>query len=168
MRHDDDRITCGVLPFSFSDFDPNDDRPALPSVQREALTDIQCQLVTHLVIAAKDKTDPFKAIRTLANCQKILAEYAAANFDLLAAYQHELKTNLRSALREARRTFFREAFLSRSMEEFATYKQVMLDAGWRTSHSEALEDYNTVVAEMFDGDFLRPSALEERRRRSHA
>jgi hypothetical protein len=33
--------------------------------------------------------------------------------------------------------------------------QTMRDSGWRTSHSEALEDYNAVVAELFDGDRWR-------------
>ena len=99
--------------------------------------------------------------------RKVLDSYATANFNLVADFQHLYKTNLRAALRQARRTFFLEAFLCRNMEEFSTYKQVMLDAGWMY-RGEAREDYDQIVHELFDGDYFRPSALAERKRRSNA
>jgi hypothetical protein len=145
-----------ILPFS--EF-PNDPRPPSAQTQQEALTDILVQLVTALAAAAKDKSDPLRAVHVLIKCDQILADYASEQFDLLGEYQHLLKTNLRAALRQARRAFFREAFLSRSMEEFATYKKVMVDAGWRTTHTEAMEDYRQVVSETkhwcADGRHLR-------------
>jgi hypothetical protein len=166
MREEKSQFVYRILPID-PDFPTNPRRPS-PEIQQEALTDVLCQLVTYLAAAAKaSRSDPFKAIRVLANCERILDSYASANFDLIGEYQRLLKTNLRAALRQARRTFFREAFLSRSMEEFSTYRQTMVDAGWRMSHPEAFEDYNTVVEEMFEGDRLRASALQERKRRSN-
>jgi hypothetical protein len=167
MREEKSQFHYRILPID-PDFPDNSRRPTA-AIQQEALTDILCQLVTYLTAAAKtSRSDPFQAFRVLANCEKILDSYASANFTLLADYQHLLKTNLRAALRQARRAFIREAFLCRNMEEFSTYKQVMLDAGWCTSHPEAMADYNQIVAELFDGDRLRPSALAERARRNHA
>ena len=132
MREEKSTFHYRILPID-PDFPDTPRRPS-PEIQQEALTDVLCQLVTYLTAAAKNsRTDPFQAFRVLANCEKILDGYASANFTLLADFQHLLKTNLRAALRQARRAFFREAFLCRSMEEFSTYKQVMLDAGWRTA-----------------------------------
>jgi hypothetical protein len=52
--------------------------------------------------------------------------------------------------------------------EYPAYLQTLRDTGWRTSHPEALEDYNQVVEELFDGDCFRRSTLEERQRRNVA
>jgi hypothetical protein len=164
MQRDDD-----LSPFHFSVLpidpeNPFNPRPPSPEIEQEALTDILCQLVTHLTAAAKvSRSDPFRAIRVLANCERICAEYTG--FILLADFQRELKTNLRSALRKARRAFLREAFLCRK-DEFPAYLQTMRDTGWRSSHAEAQADFDQVVHELFQPDgHWRPAARAERARR---
>jgi hypothetical protein len=66
----------------------------------------------------------------------------------------------------ARRVFLRAMFLAPPHQSQA-YLQTLRDTGW-TTKGEAGADYDMVVAELFDGDQLRPAALAERKRRSNA
>ena len=157
-------FTYSVLPFDL-EF-PDNPRPPAPEAEEDALHHICVQLVTNLTSAAKEsRSDPLKAIRVLAYCVAILDDYANDGFTGLAEFRDELQTDLHNALRKARRFFLRQMFLC-SKDKQPAYLQTLRDTGWRTSNAEALEDYNTVVEELFDGDHFRRSTLAERQRRN--
>ena len=137
-----------------------------PTTQQMAFDDIINQLIGHLAAAARDKSDPLRVVRILTACHSITSAYTEAGFDIFAEFEQALRHDLHNALRMARRVFLRSMFLAPPHEQQA-YLQTLRDTGWRTS-GESGEDYDRVVHELFDGDRLRPSALEERARRHHA
>ena len=102
MYEDESPFVYRILPL-----DPLPDQPTAPSLelQKEALDDIACQLITYLTAAANDKSDPDRPAHILAYCDCTLGVYAEAGFDMLAEFQHELRTDLGSALRKARRVY---------------------------------------------------------------
>jgi hypothetical protein len=134
--------------------------------QQMALDDIITQLISNLATAAKDKADPLRPFRILAACHSIANAYTSAGFSIFDEFEHALQHDLHNALRMARRVFLRAMFLA-PPHQFPEFISVLRETEWRTS-GEAGEDYNMVVRELFDGDYLRPSALQERKRRNHA
>jgi hypothetical protein len=90
-------------PFRFS-IPPTAMPPSL-AAQAEAFQDVAVQLIANLNLAAKDKSDPWPSAYVLACCDRVCSIYACAGFDLLAEFQHELRTDLRNALRKARQAF---------------------------------------------------------------
>jgi hypothetical protein len=144
-------------PFHFSvlPIDPMDP-PTPPSAetQEEAFTDVAVQLITNLTIVAKDTSDPWRAIRILGHCQGMLDAYIRAGFNLLIAFQHDLKADPVGALREARRAFLAYGFKC-PRSEYPEFLRILKATGWRTDDREAQEDYDEVVADLFDDDGCR-------------
>jgi hypothetical protein len=101
--------TANPFHFSVLPFDPMPDEPTAPSVevQEEALADICYQLISYLTIAANSKADTTRVAYILACCDRICDVYACAGFNLFSEFKHELRTDLRSALRKARRAFLK-------------------------------------------------------------
>jgi hypothetical protein len=163
MRDDKNSFHYSVLPFDPDQ--PYDPRPPSPESQEIAFDDVINQLISKLAVAAKDRSDPLRPIRVLAACHSIVSSYTAEGFDMFAPFEHALKTDLHNALRMARRLFLRGMFLA-PPHQSQDFLKVLREIGWRTS-GEAGEDYDSVVEELFDGDYLRPSALAERKRRSN-
>jgi hypothetical protein len=92
-------------PFYFSILpvdDPDEPMPPSPELQREALDDISCQLITHLIAATNNKSDPAVI---LAHCDRICDVYVCAGFNLFSEFQHQLRTDLAAALRKARQVY---------------------------------------------------------------
>jgi hypothetical protein len=87
--------------------------PAPPELQRQVFTDIACQLITCLTAAANDKADLTRSAVMLATCDRLLDVYSRAGFYQLTEFQHELRTNLLSAFRKARRSFFKQGSAAR-------------------------------------------------------
>jgi hypothetical protein len=86
-----------------------DGEPTVPSlgVQQEALSDISVQLIRYLIAAAKNKSDSLRPAIILAHCDRLCDVYTCAGFNLFAEFKHELRTDLRTALRRARWTFLK-------------------------------------------------------------
>jgi hypothetical protein len=93
----------GDNPFRFS-IPPTAMPPSLEA-QAAAFDDIAVQLIANLTIAQKDTSDPQRPAVVLAFCDRACSIYCCAGFALLAEFQHELRTDLRTALRKARRSF---------------------------------------------------------------
>jgi hypothetical protein len=164
MRNDDDAFTYSVLPLDPDD--PDNPGPPLPEAQQMALDDVVDQLISKLVVAAKDRSDPLRAVRVLSACHAIARAYADDGFDIFTEFERALRTDLHNALRMARRVFLRNGFLLQyPSSEYAAFKQVLTETGWRMSDPEARQDLQMVERELFDGDHFRPSALAERKRR---
>ena len=87
-------------PFRFSI--PPTAMPPSSEAQAEAFNDIAIQLISHLNI---DKSDPWQSAYVLACCDRVCSLYALVGYDLMAEFQHELRTDLRGALRRARRAY---------------------------------------------------------------
>jgi hypothetical protein len=164
VRSDKDKFTYSVLPFDH-EF-PYNPRPPLPEAQQMAFDDVINQLIAKLAVAAKDRSDPLRPIRVLAACQAIVSSYTQAGFHLFDEFDHALRHDLHNALRMARRVFLRAMFLA-PPHQSQDFLKVLRETQWCTG-GEAGEDYDMVVRELFDGDYLRPSALAERKRRCKA
>jgi hypothetical protein len=146
--------------------DPIFEAPPLDA-QQTAFDDIINQLISNLVAAAKDRSDPLRAVRILSACHAIASEYRHAGFDIFAPFERALRTDLHNALRMARRIFLRNGFLlPYPSEQFTQFKKVLTETQWHMSDPEAAADYRMVERELFtaDGDF-RPAAKAERKRR---
>jgi hypothetical protein len=165
MRDDDiPSITCGVLPFSFSHFDPLDDRPALPSAQRDAHDEICKQLFHYLQIALQAKDDGMRPFRIMATAEKLLAEYVDADFDMLEPLRADLAHTVRVAARMARRFFLKRAF-SCSAETYPFYQQALREFDWHLGDPMLAEDYQAVRAHLDYGRALF-AEIHRRTRRS--
>jgi hypothetical protein len=123
---------------------PPIDMPPSPESQHEAFTDIACRLVICLSIADKEKIDP---AYILAHCDRICDVYTCAGFNLFSEFKHELRTNLRNALRRARRAFLKHGFMC-PRSEYPEFLRILKETGWHTGHTDAQEDYDAVVAEL--------------------
>jgi hypothetical protein len=88
-------------PFRFSI--PPIDMPPSPEAQHEVFADVACQLITNLSIA--DKSDSWESAYVLACCDRLCDLYRCLGFDLLAEFRREMRTDLRNALRKARRAY---------------------------------------------------------------
>jgi hypothetical protein len=86
----------------------------------------------------------------VAACERICAGYARAGFNLLSEFQTELKTDLHAALRKARRALTYGFMCPRS--EYPEFLRILKATGWWTDGREAQEDYDAVIAELFDED----------------
>jgi hypothetical protein len=89
-------------PFRFSI--PPTAMPPSSEAQAAAFNDIAVQLIANLNIAARDKSD-WQLAYVLACCDRVCSLYALVGYDLMAEFQHELRTDLRGALRRARRAY---------------------------------------------------------------
>jgi hypothetical protein len=145
------------------------DRPSgQPENEQRAFDDVINELIGALAVAAKDRSDPLRPFRILTACHSIAESYTEAGFDIFAEFEHALRHDLHNALRMARRIFLRNGFLlPYPSNQYAAFKQVLTETGWRNS-GEAGGDYRMVVEELFDGDDFRPAAKAERARRNHA
>jgi hypothetical protein len=76
--------------------------PAPLELQQQVFTDLACQLVTNLTLAAKDDCDLRRSARILAECDCLCEVFARVGFNLLGEFQHELRTDLGAALCKAR------------------------------------------------------------------
>jgi hypothetical protein len=157
MRFDDNPFHFSVLPF------PSKLRPPSPATQQAVLDDISRQLIVFLSLAKKDKRNPFRALSILANCERVLDVYTSAGYDQLSEFKHALQTDLRTALRMARRYFIRQVLLS-SKEELPDIMEEFYATGWKY-RGEALKDYKIVEAHIDYGMDLFAD-LHKRQRRN--
>jgi hypothetical protein len=72
-------------------------------LQQQVFADLTCQLVNGLTAVAKDDADLRRSAHVLAEADCLCEVFARAGFYQLAAFQHELRTDLGAALCRARR-----------------------------------------------------------------
>jgi hypothetical protein len=138
MRKDDPELKCSVLPFSpiFGDTDPPN-----PTTHREVFLQITSQLIEFLCAALKERDDPNRPLRIIAQAEKLMDEYTREGFYLLAPIQRDLQDTLHTAWRMARRQFIRRA-LRCQPHETETFIRYFREFGW--SGAEAMEDLRAV------------------------
>jgi hypothetical protein len=160
MRDEDNPFHYSVLPI---DPFPGDPTPS-PSAETQqcALDDIQHQFVAYMTVAVQDP-DPWKAIRIIVNCEKILDTYTSEGFDLLAEFQIELQADLHKVWRMARRSFIKRALLSPA-HEFPLYVADFRDPKLGLDGPDANADFDAVVQHIEEGGPL----YEDLRKRGRA
>jgi hypothetical protein len=149
-------MTCSVLPFSpiAGDTDPPD-----PAIHREVFLEITSQLIEFLEAALKDRDDPNKPLRIIAQAERLMGEYTREGFYLLLPLQRDLQDTLHTAWRMARRQFIRKA-LRCQPHETETYVRYFRELGWKGA--EAMEDFRAVEAAL-----ARGTSIFEDLRRGH-
>jgi hypothetical protein len=90
-------------PFRFS-IPPTSMPPSLQA-QQDAFADVAVQLIIHFDIAVTGTSDMTRAAYVLAHCDRVCSIYSIVGYTLLSDFQRELRTDLRSALRRARRVY---------------------------------------------------------------
>jgi hypothetical protein len=166
MREDDDPFFFHYLSLPEN---PRDRRSGQPENEQRAFDDVINELIGALAAAAKDRTDPLRPVRILTACHAVASAYVEAGFGIFAEFEHQLRTDLHSALRTARKIFLRAGFLlPYPSDQYSAFKKVLEETGWRNS-GEAGEDYRLAETEVFHADGrMRSWAVAERKRRSHA
>jgi hypothetical protein len=90
-------------PFRFS-IPPTAMPPSL-AAQEDAFADVAVQLIIHFDIAIRGTSDMTQAALVLAHCDRACDLYSCTGYTMLAEFKHELRTDLRGALRKARRAY---------------------------------------------------------------
>jgi hypothetical protein len=138
--HDDNPFHFSILPI-----DPfYDTKPTPPSAetQQDALNDIQQQFVTYMSRAVAER-DAFKAVRLIANCERICDAYTSEKYPLLAKFQAELQSDMYKVWRMARRQFIKRALLSPA-HEFPLYLADLRDPKLHLDDADSLADFHAV------------------------
>lgn len=117
--------------------------PPSREMQQCVLEDIQQQFCTYMERALRDP-DPWKAIRIMANAEKIFDAYIRERFTMLVPFRRELQADLHKAWRMARRQFIKRALLS-PPNEFPLYVANARDPELGLDGPDAIEDLEAVV-----------------------
>jgi hypothetical protein len=79
MREDDPQVTCGCVPVRLYPYD----EPPEPRVHREVFLEITGQLIEYLRAALKERDDPNKPFRIMAQAERLMGMYTSEGFFLL-------------------------------------------------------------------------------------
>jgi hypothetical protein len=142
---DDPVIDCHVIPIN-----PiiGDNSPPDPGVHREVFLEITSQLIDFLSEALKERDDPNRPLRIIAQAEKVIGMYTSIGFYLLDPIQRDLQDTLHTAWRMARRQFIRRA-LRCQPHEIDTYVRHFRELGWKGA--EAMEDFRAVESALGQG-----------------
>jgi hypothetical protein len=146
MRDDDPQVTCGVVPIN--PFPWQKGEPPEPVTHSEVFLEITSQLIEFLEAALKERDDPDKPLRIIAQAENLMGTYTSEGFFLLEQIQRDLQDTLHTAWRMARRQFIRKALRCQPYET-ETYIQHFRELGWRGA--EAMEDFHAVESALAEG-----------------
>ena len=152
MHDENNGKQCSILPFI-------PDQPTAPSsdTQQEALDAILREFVSAMTEAEADP-NPWRAIKVMVNCEKILDAYTSEGFDSLAEFQQELRADLRKVWRMARRQHIKRALLS-PPHEFELY----LDDMRHLDGADAIADFHMVESHLDEGQSLFDDLRKQQR-----
>ena len=128
---------------------------------QDALDDILHEFVAAMTLA-EDCADPMEAIRVMARAEKILGIFVEAGFGNCAEYRQELRNDLDTIRRMARRQFIKRALLAPN-HEVEAYLADMHNPKLHFDGADASEEFEAACQHLDCGRPLNDGLLKRQR-----